>query len=57
MKVQPYYQQNLNTVPKIIEDQIIKDIKRTQPHSKTFQNEQYQHNLFQCLMTYARIDP
>jgi hypothetical protein len=57
MKALPYYVQNLNAVPKAIEEQIKKDVKRTQPYSKTFQSEQYQNALYQCLMVYARIDP
>jgi hypothetical protein len=38
MKALPYEVQNLNPVPKIVEDQIMKDVKRAQPHSKTFQS-------------------
>jgi hypothetical protein len=47
----------LASVPKAIEDQILKDLKRTQPYSKTFQSAQYQTALYQCLMAYARLDP
>lgn len=54
----PYYDNNIMyQVPKEIEEQIKKDIKRTQPNSKSFQSEQYQFALLQSLMAYARVDP
>jgi hypothetical protein len=57
IKALPYEVQNLYPVPKNIEDQILKDLKRTQPFSKTFQSEQYQHALYQSLIAYAKTDP
>lgn len=57
MKALPYEVQNLYPIPKSTQDQITKDITRTQPNSKAFQGEQYQSALYECLMAYARIDP